>query len=257
MLWAIDIGNTQTVLGIHDGNRWVATWRHDTNAERTEDEMAGLLKPLLDLNGLDFASAQGMIVASVVPPVDNNWERFGVKYLNCKPVFLRTGNQVGLPVVYDPPSAVGADRIANALGALAQYQPPVVVVDFGTATTFDCVNANGEYAGGSIMPGILVSLSSLVGRTAKLPAIAIEAPKRAVGQNTIESLQSGVVLGYAEAIDGLARRIKAELGENTTIIATGGLGRVFVDLCEMISAYDPVLTLDGLKIAWERHNSRS
>lgn len=257
MLWAIDIGNTQTVVGIHDGTKWVATWRHDTDAERTEDEMAGLLKPLLDLASLNFGQADGMIIASVVPPVDNNWQRFGTKYLNCEPLFLRNGAQVGLPVKYDPPSAVGADRIANALAALAKYEPPVVVVDFGTATTFDCVDASGAYAGGSIMPGILVSLSSLVGRTAKLPAIAIEAPQRAVGKNTIESLQSGVVLGYAEAIDGLARRIKTELGDNTTTIATGGLGRVFVDLCEMISAYDPVLTLDGLLLAWERHSDRA
>lgn len=256
MLWAIDIGNTQTVVGIHDGNKWVATWRHDTDSERTEDEMAGLLKPLLDLAGLNFGQADGMIVASVVPPVDTNWERFGTKYLNCEPLFLRTGDQVGLPVTYEPPTAVGADRIANAIGALAKHKPPVVVVDFGTATTFDCVDADGAYTGGSIMPGILVSLSSLVGRTAKLPAIAIEAPQRAVGKNTVESLQSGVVLGYAEAIDGLARRIKAELGKNTTIIATGGLGRVFVDLCDMIDSYDPVLTLDGLRLAWDRHSGR-
>ncbi|MFM9873981.1 MAG: type III pantothenate kinase [Fimbriimonadaceae bacterium] len=252
MLWAIDIGNTQVNVGVHDGSRWIVSWRHETDASRTEDEIAGLLMPLAELAGLKFRDCETAIIASVVPPADTNWERFCDKYLGCPAKFLRNGAQVGMPVSYDPPHAVGADRIANAIGALARFKPPIVIVDFGTATTFDCVDSTGTYAGGSIMPGIMVSLDSLVGRTAKLPAVAIVAPDRAVGRNTVESLQSGVVLGYAEAIDGLARRIKRELGESTKIIATGGLGRVFVDICEMIEEYDPVLTLEGLRIAADR-----
>ena len=249
MLWAIDIGNTQVNVGVHDGSQWVVSWRHDTDSRRTEDEIAGLLMPLAELSGIKFSDCTEVMLASVVPPADTNWQRFCEKYLHQPARFLRSGDQVGMRVTYDPPHAVGADRIANALAALARFEPPIVVVDFGTATTFDCVDASGAYAGGAIMPGILVSLDSLVGRTAKLPAVAIEAPERAVGRNTVESLQSGVVLGYAEAIDGLARRIKAELGDNTKILATGGLGRVFVDLCEMIDEHDPVLTLEGLRIA--------
>ncbi|MBA4292897.1 pantothenate kinase [bacterium] len=249
MLWAIDIGNTQTNVGVHDGNQWVVSWRHETYAARTEDEIAGMLLPLAELVGLKFSDCRVAVFASVVPPVDTNWQRFCEKYLGVAARFLRNGAQVGMQVTYDPPHAVGADRIANALGALARFEPPIVVVDFGTATTFDCVDATGAYAGGAIMPGIVVSLDSLVGRTAKLPAVALDAPERAVGRNTVESLQSGVVLGYADAIDGLARRIKSELGESTTILATGGLGRIFVDLCEMIDEYDPVLTLEGLRLA--------
>lgn len=252
MLWAIDIGNTQVNVGVHDGNRWVANWRHETDHQRTEDEIAGLLFPLAQLAGIAFAGCREVVVGSVVPPADVNWQRFATKYLHHEARFLRGGDQVGLKVDYDPARAVGADRIANALGALARFEPPVVIVDFGTATTFDCVDAKGTYTGGAIMPGLLVSLESLVGRTAKLPAVAIQAPERTVGKNTVESLQAGVVLGYAEAIDGLARRIQSELGEPCTVVATGGLGKVFVDLCQEIGGYDPVLTLDGLRIASAR-----
>ena len=252
MLWAIDIGNTQVNIGVFNGQRWVASWRLDTDARRTEDEIAGLLVPLVQIADLTLAECSGAIIASVVPPADSNWQRFATKYLNCEAIFLRSGDQVDIEVSYDPPHAVGADRLANALGALAKYNGPIAVVDFGTATTFDCVDQHGTYVGGAIMPGILVSLDSLVGRTAKLPAIAIEAPKHAVGTNTVGALQSGVVLGYADAIDGLAKRIRKELGEHTKIIATGGLGRVFVDICKEIEEHDPFLTLDGLRIAYDR-----
>lgn len=249
MLWAIDIGNTQVNVGVHDGTRWLASWRHETDHQRTEDEIAGLLFPLAQFAGIAFSDCCSVVVGSVVPPVDVNWHRFALKYLGCEARFLRGGDQVGLKVDYDPPRAVGADRIANALGALARLQPPLVVVDFGTATTFDCVDRSGAYTGGAIMPGLMVSLDSLVGRTAKLPAVAIEAPNRTVGKNTVESLQSGVVLGYAEAIDGLIRRIRAELGDPCPAVATGGLGQIFVGLCQEISEYDPTLTLEGLRIA--------
>ncbi len=251
MLWAIDIGNTQTVVGVHQNGTWQPVWRIQTNARCTEDELAATLLTLADHAGIELR-ARGVAIASVVPPVDESWTLFCQNYFGFRPFFLRNGDQVGLPVIYDPPHAVGADRIANALAALALKSAPVVVVDFGTATTFDCVNRDGAYQGGAIMPGLLVSLASLVEKTAKLPAIAIEAPERAVGRHTVESLQSGVVLGYADAVDGLARRIRAELGDETSFLCTGGLGSKLSKLCREIGEYDPNLTLEGLRIAWER-----
>lgn len=251
MLWAIDVGNTQTVVGVFDGEAWRAEWRLTTDHDRTEDELAAHLVALAGQAGIPW-SAGGMIVASVVPPVDQTWRWFGEKYLGTTPQFLRSGASVGLKVDYEPVSAVGADRLANAIGALAVFDPPIVVVDFGTATTLDCIDKDGVYVGGAILPGVTVSLQSLVGKTAKLPSVALEAPKRAVGRTTTESLQSGVVLGYAGAVDTLVRKVSAELGQGVTTVATGGLGKVFQPLCESVESYDPVLTLDGLRIAYER-----
>lgn len=251
MLWAIDVGNTQTVVGVWDGHAWRAHWRMETDSQRTEDEIAAFLAPLADLSGLRL-SGEGAIVASVVPSADENWTRFAKKYLGQEARFLRDGASVSLTVEYSPPTAVGADRVANALGALLRTAPPLIVVDFGTATTLDCVDAKGHYVGGAIMPGLHVSLQSLVGRTAKLPSVAIEAPPRVIGRDTVSSLQSGVVLGYAGAIDRLVTGAARELGETVSVIATGGLGSFFVDLCESIDEYDAHLTLDGLKEAWRR-----
>jgi type III pantothenate kinase len=250
MLWAIDVGNTHTVVGVHDGS-WRHVWRLDTHNYATEDELAAVLKSLCDLAGTKLR-ATGVVVASVVPRMDRALEAFAQTWLGCKPVFLRTGEQVGLNVDYSPPNAVGADRIANALGALLKTKPPLIVVDFGTATTFDTVNASGTYVGGAIMPGPEVSASSLASRTAKLPSIALEAPRTAIGKSVVGSLQSGLVLGYADAVDGLVRRIKQELGGDVRVIATGGLGHLFAGQCNEIESYDPHLTLDGLRIAWER-----
>ncbi|MBS1708718.1 MAG: type III pantothenate kinase [Armatimonadetes bacterium] len=250
MLWAIDIGNTQTVVGLHDGSGWQAVWRLATDHEQTEDQIAGELETLCRLAGLEFAAAR-VIVASVVPSVEMAWSLFFQKYLGQPAVFLRSGDQVGLPVSYDPPHAVGADRIANAIAALERWAPPIVVVDFGTATTFDCVDADGVYTGGVILPGLTVSMESLVSRTAKLPSVALEAPGRAVGKRTVESIQSGLMFGYADAVDGLVRRIVAELGP-CTVVSTGGLGSKFLGLCQEIKQHEPELTLDGLLVASRR-----
>ena len=250
MLWAIDVGNTQTAVGLHDGS-WRHVWRLDTHNYSTEDELAAELKPLCDLAGTELRAA-GVIVASVVPGLDRPLEAFSQRWLACMPVFLRTGEQVGLKVDYSPANAVGADRIANALGALERTKPPFIVVDFGTATTFDTVDASGTYVGGAIMPGPEVAASSLASRTAKLPSIALEAPGAAIGKSVVGSLQSGLVLGYADAVDGLVRRIKRELKGDVRVIATGGLGALYTDVCGEIEEYDPHLTLEGLRIAWER-----
>jgi type III pantothenate kinase len=250
MLWAIDVGNTHTVVGLYDGS-WRHLWRLDTHHYSTEDELAQMLKGLCDIDGVGFF-ADGVAVASVVPRLDVVIEAFVQKRFGIPPFFLRTGDQVGLAVDYTPRDAVGADRLANAIGALARYKPPLIVVDFGTATTFDTVDGQGAYVGGAIMPGPEVAAASLASRTAKLPSVALEPPAAAIGKNVTNSLQSGLVLGYADAIDGLARRIKGELGGQAKVVATGGLGKVFAELCSEIEEYDPHITLDGLRIAWER-----
>lgn len=256
MLWAFDIGNTQTVVGLHDGTTWRATWRHATDARRTEDELAAHLWALCQKHGLSFG-AEGVVVASVVPPYDEVIRRLAEEHLKAPVRFLRKGAQVGVHVDYDPPHAVGADRIANAVGALAFLLPPLVVVDFGTATTLDVVDKDGSYVGGAILPGIHVSLEALVGRTSKLPAIAIEAPATAIGKTTIHSLQSGVVLGYAHAIDGLIEQVVHELGGHARVVSTGGLGSAFTGVAKRIEAHYPELTLDGLRLSWPRLRDQS
>lgn len=251
MLLAIDIGNTHSVYGVWDGSRWLASWRRSTSADDTEDQLAVWLKGMFDLAGIPFA-ATGVICASVVPVLTSPVQMLAREWLKVEPMFVKLGEDVGLKVDYQPSSAVGADRIANALGALERYEAPIIVVDFGTATTFDCIDANGTYVGGAILPGVQVSAQALVGRTAKLPAIEFTTPSRAIGKTTIESLQSGIMLGYAGAIDTLTKRIKSELGGEAHVIATGGLGGQFFPMCETIEIYEPNLTLDGLRIAFDR-----
>jgi type III pantothenate kinase len=250
MLWAIDVGNTHTVVGLYDG-AWRHLWRLDTHRYSTEDELAAVLNGLCDVAGVPFA-AEGVAVASVVPRLDRALAGFASKWFGLSAHFLRNGSEVGLRVDYMPADAVGADRLANALGALARFEPPLIVVDFGTATTFDTVNADGVYVGGAIMPGPEVSAASLASRTAKLPSVALETPLAAIGKDVVGSLQSGLVLGYADAVDGLVRRIKAELGGPASVVATGGLGRLFSEICREVSEFDEHLTLDGVRIAWER-----
>lgn len=248
MLWAIDVGNTHTVVGLWDGQCWTAVWRRSTNPSETEDELAASLGGLCALTGIPF-EARSVVCASVVPDANVVWERFSARWLRCEVKFLRSGRDVGLSVLYEPPNAVGADRIANALAALALTEPPVIIVDFGTATTFDVVDSDGAYAGGAIMPGVEVSTEALVGRTAKLPRIELVAPKQALGRNTTESLQSGIVLGYAGGIEAVAKRLAQEVEGKPTILATGGLGALFLDLCPSIEWHEPNLTLDGLRLA--------
>jgi type III pantothenate kinase len=251
MLLAIDAGNTQTVYGVWDGSKWLATWRRNTDGAETEDEIAVWLQGLFELSGLPFA-VDRVILATVVPAIQTSVERLAEKWLKAPLKVLSTGEQVDLAVDYQPKEAVGPDRIANALGALALGKPPIVIVDFGTATTFDVIDRNGVYAGGAILPGLEVASAALVGRTSRLPRFELRAPETAIGKTTVHSLQSGMMLGYAGAIDSLAERIDAELGGNSTIIATGGLGSIFVDLCASIQTYNKTLTLDGLVVAAQR-----
>jgi len=253
MRLAIDVGNTHTVYGVWDGE-WKATWRRATRRDETEDEIGSWLRTMFEYGGLP-ETPQSAICASVVPGLDRALRGAVQRFFGIELTFLTSGMQVGLPVTYEPPHAVGADRIANALGALAKYPAPIVVVDFGTATTFDTVDRNGVYVGGAILPGVQLSADALFARAAKLPSVEIKAPQRAVGKNTAESLQSGIAFGYAGAIDAIARRIDAELGGGSAIISTGGLGGLFVGLAETIQGYEPLLTLEGLLIAADRLES--
>ncbi len=251
MLLAIDLGNTQSAYGMWDGSSWLAVWRRATRSEDSEDELAAWLYSMSALDGIQLR-AEETVVASVVPQLNDAVERLCTNRLGSKTRFLTADADLGIRIEYDPPRDVGADRIANALGAMAKHNPPIIVVDFGTATTFDAISREAAYVGGAILPGVAVSSRALVQRTAKLPPVEFEAPARAIGRTTVESLQSGIVLGYAGAIDSLVERFDKELGGNSVVIATGGLGRLFLGVCKRIRAYEPNLTLDGLVIA-HRH----
>lgn len=251
MLWAIDVGNTHTVIGRWDGSSWRRPWRVPTSTSATEDELASTLSSLCALENEPF-SASGVVIGSVVPAFNDSLDRLCAKWLQTPPVYLRSGAGVGLQVHYNPPEAVGADRIANTLGALAMGPGPWIIVDFGSATTFDLVSGQGEYLGGAILPGPLLGLKALFSNTAKLPQVELKRPANVVGKTTPEAMQVGVVLGYADAIDGLCRRFQAELGEGTRVLSTGGLGETFQSICTTIERHEPNLTLEGLRIAYER-----
>lgn len=247
MLLAIDVGNSHTVFGVSDGTKWLATWRHQTDVETTEDELAAWLFEMLRVSRIESKPTQ-IACASVVPGMNRTLTLLARKFFNVEIQFLNGTSNHGVKVDYNPPNAVGADRIANALGALAHYQPPIVVVDFGTATTFDVIDKDGVYAGGAIMAGPVTSMQALVSKTAKLPSIDLTAPETAIGKHTTHSIQSGVMFGYAGAIDAMVGRIARELGSKPKVIATGGLGEVFTEMCESIESYDAMLTLDGIRI---------
>lgn len=248
MLWVIDVGNTHVVFGLWDGSAWAQVWRLPTRVAATEDQLAAELGSLARLAGLPLR-AEDVVIASVVPSVNDSLALLARKWLGVAPKFLTGGSPVGLTVRYEPASAVGADRLANALGALSLVPPPVVVVDFGTAITFDVIDEEGAYVGGAILPGLEVAASALAHRTAQLPQIQLRAPERAVGRSTPESLRSGLVFGFAGAIESLCARIAGELAAAPTVIATGGNGRRFLDLCPSLERYEPHLTLEGLRIA--------
>lgn len=250
MILAIDVGNTQTVFGLHDGDAWTHVWRRETAREETEDSIAAWLHTLFTMHGVEF-SCEYLLLASVVPTVDVLYQRLAQDYFKAPLFQLSHATAPTLPITYNPPSAVGADRIANAIGALAFLKPPIVIVDFGTATTFDVIDATGTYVGGAIMPGLEVSTQALVSRTAKLPSVAYTAPESAIGKTTTQALQSGIMLGYSGAVDAIVDAIAKDLGVAPRVIATGGLGGIFVGLCRTLESVHPELTLEGLRLAHE------
>ena len=254
MLLTIDTGNTETVLGLFDGTTLVSHWRLSTNAERTSDEHAMVVSQLLDLEGYDFESqVTGIAISSTVPSLTATLRQMTTRWFKQVPaVVLEPGVRTGMPILIDNPKELGSDRIANAVGAFDMYGGPTICVDFGTATTLDCVSPKGEYLGGAILPGIGISMDALVGRAAALRQVELVEPRNVIGKSTVESIQSGAVYGFSGSVDALVKRIEVELGE-CTVVSTGGLSGLIAPLSTTIQHHEPWITLHGLRIIFERN----
>ena len=256
MLLAIDLGNTNTVFGVYDAaDKLVMHWRLSTQKDRTVDEYGILLRNLFALEKIDAKKIRRVIVASVVPPLDPVLNEMVSGYFSVKPVFV-THDNAGIPVLYDDPREVGADRIVNAVAVVHKYGKPAIVVDFGTATTFDAITPAGEYRGGVIAPGIVISAEALYEHAAKLPRIEIQKPAKVIGTSTVTSMQSGLFYGYVALVDGIITRMKKELGPKTRVIGTGGQAPFISPETKLIELVDANLTLDGLQLVASRLSIR-
>lgn len=255
MLLVIDVGNTNTSLGVYRGSKLVAHWRLTTNRARTVDEYGIHARNLFEFAGLDFKAISAIAIASVVPPLNYTLKTMAETYFKLSPVFVDSETNTGLTILYEPPSDVGADRIVDAVAAIEKYGAPCIIVDFGTATTFDVINAKGEYLGGVITPGIMISSDALFERAAKLPRVDIKRPQKVVGSSTTTAMQSGLYHGYTALVDGVLRKIIDEVGgtgKPPSVIATGGLAPLIATGSEYIEHVDDTLTLDGLRLIYER-----
>ena len=251
MLLTIDVGNTNIVLGVFDGERLVVDWRIRTERERTHDEMGVLMSALFNQAKVEFSAIDGVIISCVVPPMTRALVKFCRTYLSVEPIFVGPETVTGMPIIYDNPKEVGADRVVNAVAAYQKHRCALVVVDFGTATTFDCVSAKGEYLGGAISPGIIISCEALFQRASKLPRVEISGPPRvAVAKNTIDSMEAGIAFGYAGLVDGVVEAVTREMEDKPKVIATGGLAEVISALTKSVEEVDHMLTLEGLKILY-------
>ena len=257
MLLAIDIGNSNTVLGLYRGEKLEHCWRLQTDRGRTGDEWALAIRGLFDLAGVALRTVDGVIIACVVPPVLTAIDGFCRKHLGCVPLVAGVELDCGMPVRCDSPREVGADRIVNAVAAYHRRRRSVIVVDFGTATTFDVVSSQGEFLGGAIAPGLGISAEALYQRASKLPRVEIAPPPQAVARNTVHSMQSGLFFGYVGLVDGIVGRMILELGDTPLVLATGGLAGLIGPHSQTIDEVDPDLTLDGLRIIFERNKSAS
>lgn len=256
MLLAIDVGNTQTVVGLFDDDGRLADhWRIATVATRTSDELALVIQQFLGFHGFSFddETISGIAVASGVPSITAALREMSERYFGKAPLVIEPGIRTGMPILYDNPKEVGADRIANAVAAYDLYGGPSIVVDFGTANTIEAVSGRGEYLGGAIFPGIEVSMDALFGRAAALRRVELVSPKHVIGKSTMESIQSGAVYGFAGQVDALVERFRAELGEEVPVIATGGIATLVMPHSRTIQHFEPWLTLIGLRIVWERN----
>ena len=254
MLLAVDVGNSQTVLGLFNGEELIEHWRLSTDDERTSDELALVFQGLLGFAGLSFSrNVHGVVIASVVPAVTAALRDMTERYFLFPPVVVEPGVRTGVALRVDNPKEVGADRIVNAVAALELYGAPSIVVDFGTATSFDVVSADGEFVGGAIAPGIQSSTDALIARAARLPRIEVGTPKVVVGTSTVGAMLSGIVYGFAGQVDAVVTRMRQALGAHAVTVATGGLAPAVLEACETIDHHDPWLTLKGLRIIWERN----
>ena len=256
MLLGIDVGNTNTVLGVYEGKKLLAHWRLTTLHEQTVDEWGILIRNLFTLENIDAGKIQGIIIASVVPPLDSSLEEVAQRYFHKPAVFVRPEGETGMAVRYEPPQDVGADRIVNGVAAFEKYGGPCIVVDFGTAITFDAISKKGEYLGGVIAPGLGIAAEALFARAARLPRVDIRPPDSVIATTTVGSMQSGLYYGYLGLVDGILERMLAELGSKCRVVATGGQASLLAEGSKYIRQTDDFLTLDGLRILWDRMGKR-
>ncbi|HEX8887828.1 MAG TPA: type III pantothenate kinase [Pyrinomonadaceae bacterium] len=252
MLLVIDTGNTNTTLGVFDGAELVVHWRLTTARVRTVDEYGVYARNLFELAGIDFKAINAVAIASVVPPLNYTLKRMAERYFHLTPLMIDHTTDIGLEILYNPPSDVGADRLVDAVAAIHKYGTPCIVVDFGTATTFNAIDAEGRYLGGVITPGINISSEALFQRAARLPPVEIKRPESVIGRSTVGSMQSGLYYGFVGLVDGILKRMLDELGASTRVVATGGLASLISTGSEYISTVDSTLTLEGLRLIYER-----
>jgi type III pantothenate kinase len=257
VLLAVDVGNSNTVLGLFQGSDLVQHWRTSTDVDRTADEVALSFQGLLGFAGLSFThNIHGVVISSVVPSFTETMREMVNQYFPFPPILVEPGIKTGIPLRYENPREIGADRIVNAVAAYDLYGGPAIVVDFGTATSFDAVNANGEFVGGAIAPGVHTSTEALIQKASRLPRVQTIAPPSAIGRTTTTALQSGIVYGFAGQVDAIVARIQSELEPDATVVATGGLAPAVLEACTSIDHHDEWLTLKGLELIWQRNTAR-
>jgi type III pantothenate kinase len=249
----VDVGNTNTVFGVYEGDELIESFRLSTDTERTADEYGSLLLPLFTRKEIDPTAAEAVVISSVVPPLHLTLDHLGRKYFGKKPLFIEPGVRTGMPIRYDNPTEVGADRVVNAVAARERYGAPVIVVDFGTATTFDVVSAAGEYVGGIIAPGIMISAEALFAHASRLYRVDVRKPSELIGKNTAGAMQAGIYYGYIGLVDGILERLLAEIPGVKTVVATGGQADLIAAGSKYIREVDSMLTLVGLKLIYDRN----